>query len=140
MINRTFNKYKYFRTYIGGSKENEINLFFIAQDTKNDFKNSNWLEYRKLLINYFDDYLNVIFSWKNLFQNLSYILIFFSIFTIIIHSLILSLSFVGVSIIFQFIYMIFRKHEKITLKQYEICLDIVLNKIKEINGFEMEVN
>ena len=64
MVHREFNTLKFRRTFIGGSKQRELDIFLEAQGTKEDNSECNWLEYRRLLMKYCDDILNVILSWR----------------------------------------------------------------------------
>jgi len=64
MIHRKFNTLKFSRTYIGGSKKRELEMFLEVQGTKEDNSECNWLEYRRLLMTYCDDILNIILSWR----------------------------------------------------------------------------
>jgi ABC-type multidrug transport system fused ATPase/permease subunit len=64
MIHRKFDKLKFTRTYIGGSKQREIEIFTEVQGTKEDNSECNWLEYRRMLRHYLDDILNILLSWR----------------------------------------------------------------------------
>ena len=123
MINKTFMGTRYKRTYIGGSEQKELQIFLDVQ------ANYNWSEYKKILSTYFDDILHVLVSWKTLMKNLSFIsllstLLFFEtssvFFTVFISS-----------IIFQIVYIVLKHQELIKLKQYNMCLTIVLNEMNK---------
>ena len=127
MIDRTFLKYKFFRTFIGGgSKKHELEIFKKVQGSKEDNSDCDWFEYRRIFIQYFDDLLNVIFSWKILLKNLSYPLISIIIFLI--------------SIIFQILYLYLKNKIRKRLNDYNMCLTIILCEIKEQTGFEFNKN
>jgi hypothetical protein len=68
-------KSKYRRTYIGGSKKKENEIFLKVQGTKEDNSDCDWLEYRRLLKIYRDDILLIFDSWKGLFLRESYALL-----------------------------------------------------------------
>ncbi len=127
MINRTFITNKYFRNYIGGTKKKELENFSIVQDIKGNYTNCDWLEYRRMIITYFDDQLNVLFSWKNLTHKLSFLFLFISIlffsFKLIFPILII------LSILLQIIHIIFKIKEIRKLKVYDMSLTIISNKI-----------
>ena len=65
MIQRKFNKLKFTRTYIGGSKKEELRVFAEVQGTKEDNSECNWLEYRRYFMQYCDDVLNILMSWRD---------------------------------------------------------------------------
>ena len=105
MIDRTFLKYKFFRTFIGGgSKKHELEIFKKVQGSKEDNSDCDWFEYRRIFIQYFDDLLNVIFSWKILLKNLSYIFAILPIF-LLSKSPLISIIIFLISIIFQILYL-----------------------------------
>ena len=66
MINRVYSKYKYRRTYIGGSRKSELASIVSAQGHNDDNSDCNWIDYNKQLSEIFDDRLHVLFSWKSL--------------------------------------------------------------------------
>ena len=78
---------KYFRTYIGGSKRNELHLFNKIQDVDNDFVNCDYVEYRRMLKIYTDDILIIWESWIRLIKAMSFMLPLISILLIFITKL-----------------------------------------------------
>ena len=74
MIHRKFSNLKFRRTFIGGSKKEELKRFAEVQGTKEDNSECNWLEYRQLLKTYCDDKLNILLSWIYVSKNLRLIL------------------------------------------------------------------
>lgn len=74
MIHRKFDSLKFKRTFIGGSKQQELKKFAEVQGTKEDNSECNWLEYRRILKEYCDDRLNVLLSWILVSKNLRLIL------------------------------------------------------------------
>ena len=123
MINLIFDKYKFKRTYIGGSKKNELAKLMEVQDTNNDFKNPNIIEYRKLLTIYFNDLLNVLLSWKILMLNISFFLLFFSLLFLnytILFFLIICLSILSLQIHIIFAWFLNKK-----IKLFDMCLNIL---------------
>jgi hypothetical protein len=138
MIDRTFVKNKYRRTYIGGSKEKELNIFRQVQGTKEDNSECDWLEYRRILTAYLDDVLNVIFSWKNLTQKISFVLLILSMVLFkfpLIFPIILFLSITS-----MIIHLKLSAVEKKKLKDYDYCLDVTLNEIRKQTGLILDKN
>jgi len=132
MINRTFATNKYIRNFIGGTKQKELEIFSTVQDTEGNYANCNWLEYRKMVITYFDDQLNVLFSWKNLTHKLSFLFLIISIIFFKIQ-LIFSILII-ISILLQIIHVIFKIKEIRKIKDYDMSLTIISNKINnELN-------
>jgi len=72
MIHRNFNNLKFKRTYIGGSKERELEIFANVQGIKEDNSEVDWFKYRRLLMKYCDDVLHIILSWRYLFNIFRY--------------------------------------------------------------------
>ena len=64
MIHRKFDGLKFRRTFIGGSKQQELKKFAEVQGAKEDNSECNWLEYRRIFMQYFDDKLNILLSWR----------------------------------------------------------------------------
>jgi hypothetical protein len=140
MIDRTFLKYKFFRTHIGGSsKKHEVEIFKKVQGIEEDGSDCDWFEYRKMLVQYFDDLLNVIFSWKVLLKNLSYIFAIFSIF-LLFKGLLIFIIIFSISFIFQILYLFLKNKIRKRLGEYNMCLTIILYAIKEQTGFEFDKN
>ena len=92
MIHRKFDKRKLARTYIGGSKQRENQLFTEVQGTKEDNSECNWLEYRRLLMEYCNDVLNVIVTWVDALKKLR---IIFAVLAVLI-----SVKSIGFALIF----------------------------------------
>lgn len=139
MISRTFEDYKFKRTYIGGSKKREQELFLKVQGTKEDNSECDWFEYRRMLVQYFDDILHIILSWKIFSNNISIALIFgavlFSFFSIIV-----SIFLIAISLFFQIFYQILKRTEMNRLKEYDFCLTIILSEIEDKTGLKIPKN
>jgi len=131
-MEKTFSKLKFFRTYIGGSKKSEFNIFQKVQGLDNN-TNCDWLEYRRILNIYFNDILNVIFSWKYLFHKLSIVLLILTFLTF--NYLILSIVLIITSFIFRIIYEIFKFIELRKIKNFNMCITIAASKIYKETGF-----
>ena len=139
MINRTFDGYKFNRTYIGGTKEREQELFIKVQGTKEDNSECDWYEYRRMLVHYFDDILHTILSWKIIFNKISTGLIVFSI-PLSFFSLTISVVFILLSFSFRILFQVFKKRETEKIKEYDFCLTVVLGEIKERTGLIIPKN
>jgi len=138
MINRTFSNYKFMRTYIGGSKKKELEMFSIVQDDENNNINCDWFKFKRMIIFYYDDFLNVILSWRN---SLNY----FSILTILLSAILfkyklLSLVFLLVSIIFKIITYLLKRKLNRQIKLYDFSLTITLGEIYKISGIQGNKN
>lgn len=124
-----YKKLKFKRTYIGGSKKNETQILNDVQGVNNNESECNWLEFKILLIKYFDDILNVILSWKLILNHFSIILIILSIIITLINPLI-SLSFFIISLIFQLISLYFKFLEKKKIKEYDFVITFIHEQTK----------
>lgn len=80
MIHRKFDGLKFRRTYIGGSKQQELKSFLEVQGTKEDNSECDWIEYRRMLSDYLDDTLNVLLSWRYLTNVLSIVFAIIALF------------------------------------------------------------
>jgi hypothetical protein len=124
MIHRKFKNLKFRRSYIGGSKQEELKRFIEVQGTKEDNSECNWFEYRRMLKEYCDDRLNILLSWKLVIKNITLILV-------IIGVLIVGLNVYGAAIIFGFAGILKLVHwylkglEQKRLFEYGLSLDII---------------
>ena len=135
MIDRTFNEKKYHRTYIGGSKQKEKRIFTKVQGKADDNSECDWFEYRRILMQYFDDVWNVLDSWKSLTENISSAIMIVAI--LFMNNTTIFLPILTLSIIVRAIsYKFGLKIEK-HLKDYEMCLTTTLDEIKKLTGFEL---
>lgn len=139
MIKRTFENLKFKRTYIGGSKQRENEIFSKVQGNSEDNSDCDWLEYRRILMQYFDDILHVTLSWKLVTKYMSYttmILAIYLLFQNIYAFTVMQL----ISTAFYISYLYFRNKEKKRLFDYNFSLDITLEEIKKQTGFELSKN
>jgi hypothetical protein len=127
---------KYRRTYIGGSKKKEDEIFLKVQGTKEDNSDCDWLEYRRLLKTYRDDILLVFDSWKGFFLRESYAFLICSLIFIKIH--ILFMICMGVAILLQLVYHLIKRKEKNKIKHFNMCEAVLLNEIKKATGLNLE--
>lgn len=134
MTERIFNERKYWRTYIGGSKQREMWIFTKVQGRAEDNSQCNWLEYRRILIQYYDDVWNVLDSWKILIQNISFIILIIGVLFLTNNMIFFSI----IALSFTFRIISFKLELKIEnhLNNYNMCLSITLSEIKKLTGFE----
>jgi hypothetical protein len=127
---------KYRRTYIGGSKKKEKEIFLKVQGTKEDNSDCDWLEYRRLLKTYLDDIITVLSSWKGLCLRESYAFLFIAI--LYMKTPLFFYGSIGIAILFQIGYFIFKKKEKKFFKSYELSQTVLLNEIKKVTGLDLD--
>jgi hypothetical protein len=135
MINRTFEGKKYWRTYIGGSKEQELAIFLKVQGTKEDNSECDWFEYRRILSEYINDNLHVLVSWKILTQKIGIILLISSI--LFLKLSIIFFTLIGLSMVFMAIHVILKLRQDKKLSNYDVCLSITLDEIRKTTGLEL---
>ena len=136
MIEIEVTESKYRRTYIGGSKKNEREIFLKVQGTKEDNSDCDWLEYRRLLKTYLDDTITVLSSWKGLCLRESYAFLFIA--ALYMKTPQLFYSFLGIAILCQIGYFIFKKKEKDFFRSYELSQTVLLNEIKKVTGLDLD--
>jgi len=124
MIHRKFNGLKFRRTYIGGSKKQELKSFQKVQGTKEDNSECNWLEYRRMLMHYLDDTLNIVLSWKQLSGIFRTVLAVLAL-LISFANPIVSLFILGLSAFTHLLYLGLKKKENRLLSEYDFSLDII---------------
>ncbi|MFA5207252.1 MAG: hypothetical protein WC428_00980 [Candidatus Paceibacterota bacterium] len=136
MIEIEITESKYRRTYIGGSKKKEKEIFLNVQGTKEDNSDCDWLEYRRLLKTYLDDVITVLSSWKGLCLRESYAFLFIA--ALYMKTQLLFYLFICIAILFQIGYFIFKKKEKNSLRAYKLTQTILLSEIKKIMGLDLD--
>jgi len=135
MINITFNNRKYCRTYINGSKKNELKLFKLIQGVNEDNSDCNWFEYRRMLLTYINDILHIIVSWRILINNISVIALIFIILSLKIQ--LISLTLIGLTLILRITYHYLTYIEKRRINEYSMCMSIMLFQIKKLSGLNL---
>lgn len=135
MTNINFYGYKFFRTYINGSKKNEITKFIEVQGDLDDETDCDLFEYRRMLDYHFKDRLHVLLSWNILIKNvlilsLLTLILTFNIKLLLIINLILLLVLFLLYLILQFR---FAKVNRI----YIMTFNILLSHIKKITGLDL---
>ncbi len=138
MINRHFENLKYTRTYIGGSKKKEDERFkdFDRQDEKDEL---NWFDYRKAWMTHYDDLLNVIFSYKLLFQKVSYVLAALGLVELFLNMFI-GLIIIGSSIIVHLAFYYLRYKQRREVGNYGAVLSILNLEIQRRYKVKLNLN
>lgn len=131
-INRYYNRLKFFRTYIGGSKKKELNLFLNAQGDQID-----WFEFRKLVILNFEDVLHVTFSRKFATKRLSFWFLGISFCMILFKIIILAFICFGLALISQIFFNYFRYREGRNIVNYDIIIRFTNNFIRQEFGINL---
>jgi hypothetical protein len=125
---------KFNRTYTGGSKEKELEIFNHVQYGNNE---CDWIEYRRILFPYLEDVMHINFSRSLASKVLSYILLGLSFLTIFLHVQALSIIIVLLSTFFYVLHKFFEKKTTETLSSYNMSVSIVKNEIKNITGLDI---
>lgn len=136
MIEINLEEAKYRRTYIGGSKKKEDEIFLRVQGTKADNSDCDWLEYRRMLKLYLDDVLLVLRSWKSLFLRESYAMLIISL--LWMKQPVVFYAFIGLGVLCQIAYFIFKQKEKRFIKAFNMSQTILLTEIKKITGLDLD--
>lgn len=139
MIYREFNKLKFKRTYIGGSKQNELKIFNDVQGTMEDNSDCDWFKFRKLLTQYLDDILNIVLSWEYVLSLLSIIFIIIAVLVSIINPY-FSIPILSLSLIFQLISQYLKYLVRKKLSEYDFMFNLLLTEIKKQTGFSFNKN
>jgi len=136
MIQIEFEESKYRRTYIGGSKKKEMEIFLKVQGTKEDNSDCDWLEYRRLLKTYLDDVIIVLASWKGFCLRESYAFLFIA--AMFMKMQLFFYMLIGIAVLFQIAYFLFKKKEKDFFSSYELSQTVLLNEIKKVTGLDLD--
>lgn len=124
MIHRKFDTLKFSRTYIGGSKKRENEMFADVQGTKEDNSDCNWLEYRRMLITYCDDMLNIIVSWRDTLGKLRIVFVVLAL-LVLVKSIVLGLSIIVLAAVSHAMYWHLKSLELKRLSEYNYSLDTI---------------
>jgi len=138
MIIRNFEGKKYWRTYIGGSKEKELKTFLEVQGTKEDNSECDWLEYRRIFTTYFNDVLHVLLSWQDLVRKLSILTVVLIVLSFKIQILFFIL--IGVLIVLQITRLNLKLRQVRHSRNYDLGLDIALSEIHKKTGLHLSKN
>ena len=138
MIEIDLSENKFRRTYIGGSKKKELEIFLKVQGTKEDNSECDWLEYRRILKTYIEDVIHVLNSWRTVCRNESYLMLFLAM--LWMKFPVISYSFIGVGVLLQIAYLILTKKQRNKLRAYSACQTIILYEIEKETGLVLDKN
>jgi len=134
MENRNYEYLKFKRTYTGGSKAKELEIFDRVQNT-NDC--CDWIEYRRILFPYLEDMLHVNFSRSFIAKRLSFLFLGLSFLLGFFHVTILSIIVLLLAIIFRISLFSFERKIRETQLSYNMSIGIVKNEIKIMTGLDI---
>ena len=121
-----FDGYKFYRTYIGGSKKKELEAFLKVQGTKDDNSECDWMEYSVLLQIHFEDILHVIQSWKIMTFRLSFILLILSI--VFFNSVLAFSAIMAFSIILMVLHFKLKQRQIRNMGYFQLCISIAVKE------------
>lgn len=127
MIHRKFSNLKFSRTYIGGSKKEELRIFAEVQGTKEDNSECNWLEYRRYFMEYCDDKLNILLTWREVSEKLRIVFAALALFLSYFQP-VLGIVFLGVAGIFHILFWHLKNLEARRLSEYNFSLNTINNQ------------
>jgi predicted exporter len=133
-INRNYKNLKLLRTYIGGSKEKELEIFMQVQNVGGE---CNWIEYRRILFPYLEDVLHTNFSRSVVSKILSYVFMIFAFFLGLTHFAIFSILVLLLSILFRVLFIYFKKKVKEAKLSYNLSFITIKKEIKNLTGLDI---
>jgi len=136
MIEREIKKLKYTRDYLFNSKKKEKDYFRNYSEKCEGFS---WIDYRKNTMIHFDDRLNVIFSWKLLFQKVSYILGVLGLIQLFLNTFIGG-AIVALSVLVHIAFLILKKKQSQELGYYGFALAMIHSEIERNYDLKLSIN
>jgi hypothetical protein len=136
MINANYQHLKFKRTYLGGSKEKELEIFMQVQNTDGN-GTCDWLEYRRILFPYLEDVLHVNFSRSHTSKKMSFILLGFAFLLGLLHVTALSIMAVILAIGFNALHRYFEYKINETQQSHNLSISIVKRQIKNLTGLDI---
>jgi len=139
MINRNYERLKLSRTYIGGSKKEELKTFKNTCNVKENPEDTevDWLEFRRLVITNFEDILHVTCSRKFVTEKLSYRLLGISFGFVLLKLIVVFFIFLGLSITIYCLFQYFKHKENREIGNYNVVMVFTNNAIREELGLSM---
>lgn len=134
MIEREYESLKFKRTYSGGSKKKEFEIF---KQVQNAGGNCDWIAYKRILFPYFEDVIHVTFSHAYIAKILSVVFIAFSLSLVLHHLVILSIITLLLSTFSRILFIIFERKTKQALMSYKLSYTVVKNEVKKTTGLEI---
>lgn len=126
-IDKSFKELKYKRDFLFDSKAKEKDYFKNFTDEDEGFS---WIDYRENTIKWFDNKLNVIFSWKLLFQKVTYVLATLGLIELFLNPFIGGII-IGVSVVSHIVFLILKKKEANELNVYGFAMTIIRWEIED---------
>jgi len=136
MIEREFEKLKYKRDYLFNSKAKERNYFKNSTEGSEGFT---WIDYRRNTMKWFNDKLNVIFSWKLLFQKVSYVLAVIGLIELF-DNILFGGIITGLSVLSHLTYHYFKWKQSREIGNYGFALAIIHEEIERNYSLKLSVN
>lgn len=138
-INRNYEKLKLLRTYIGGSKKKELQIFLKSQginegEVYTDSCIIDWLKFRKLVVTRFEDILCVNYSRRFYAEKLAYL--FLSMGIVLCKFKMLSLISVSIAILFYALFKHYKRTEGRNIFDYNIAIGLTNTMIRQEFGLE----
>lgn len=137
MGEKTFNRFKFTRTRIGGTKKSEHKIFSDLLDEENNNKNADWVEYKRKYLVFSDDMKIVFMSWRYLLSYIKYGAAIIALFFLLNKMYILFGVFLIGSIISLIIRKIIMKKEILFLINDDMNIKATNNFIKESTGMQL---
>ena len=128
-INRNYKNLKLLRTYTGGSKEKELEIFMQVQNVGGE---CDWIEYRRILFPYLEDVLHINFSRSIVTKILSYTFMGFAFLLGLLHLAVLSILILSLSISFRALFVYYKKKIKEAKLSYNLSVVTIKREIKNL--------
>jgi hypothetical protein len=135
MINENYKYLKLKRTYLGGSKEKELEIFMHVQNTDGN-GTCDWMEYRRILFPYIEDELHVNFSRSLTSKRLCFILLGISGFFGLLHITALFITTLILAIVFNALHQYFEHKISETQSSHNLSISIVKKQMKSLFGLD----
>ena len=136
MIDKNYEYLKLKRTYLGGSKEKELEIFDQVQNIDGN-GTCDWIEYRRILFPYLEDELHVNFSRSVASKTLSFILLGVSfLFGLLCFTIFFSIT-ILFAVIFRALLIYFENKIKETQLSHSLSTSIIKRQIKNQIGLDV---
>lgn len=140
-MDRTYNYFKLCRTYMGGSKKEQLKIFLDAQGIDEngvcDDSQINLYEFRRLVIIDFEDIIHVTFSRKIISEKFSYVALLVSLGLVLLKFVFLFFICFGLSLIMHSFFHYFKYREKREVNNYNVVMALTNVAIHNEYGLNM---
>lgn len=133
-----FNKLKLTRNWIGGNKKSEHKIFSDLLDQENEFKNADWVEYRRKYIEFSNDYKIFIASWKYVLNIVRYVFVGLALLTLLTKMYVLFGIILVVSLATTITHKVIEKKEGNFYATDKTNIDFTNFYIKEETGIDIK--